>query len=1293
VPVIISLSAYGRLRGTSVGGAVEFEALIARLRAGDEDERRAAALELARDASGADALIGLVRDKSRDQGRAEAIEGLVTAAGSFPGQREEITRLLIQVFRENSSESWEAASALVEVDSPRAIAEMLKAAAAIAGAQPGQDTGDSDWLVGHGLQLLARRDEKWQEQAIEPLTMLLRRNPDSWSVPDALSDIDDDRAFFALFHALEDHPSLMGYLVSSPRVAAHAEEVAAAIGRFIEVPEESFSAACALTRAGRPGIRLLLRYLEHPDPEIRRKVRVAVAADADALWSMLGEIASGTDLDKARASRALASLGEAEAVPYLRGLLGHASPVVRLAASDAFQGFPSQAPVSALRALLVDEIPEIRASAASSLASKARSAARSLAALLSDPDPQVRAAAASALAGVPSVAVSKALLARLNDPDERVSAIAASRMAAAGPDAVPALHDLLVHPHAAVRKIAAVALAGLGRSGQAAIAAAARSDFPLVRGAAGAGAAAYPDGRRVLAALIEDDEIDVRVQALEAIAAADASLLERVTEILRDGGERERKAAAGALLRMVDTGERPGLFFFRAEQAATDASREAARVFLEALSGPSRVVVRAILTAIPAELGTVDPSRDPFPRWFPVSGDGYGLSMSGLADSVIAALEAAAALDPLTARLAARAIEMVRGKLQEKLDHGPNEQGVAYFSAPSTESERQLLRHLSEVENSVPGEPRYLDATFFLNGSRVPGGRALLEGQTYDLEVAIRVSPGGVPAPEGREPIAEPGQDREIEITVVAKGQEGLTVPDQVASLVLPPSGDSTRSAMFRVKAQKATGTQPCLAELRLFLYYRFSLLEQAVIKAEIVSELRPHVRSELGLDAPVTLVHERVERGYDGLQDEIERSLHINVGMAGSAYLLRFTWRGESGDTISLEASTVFSQAALALIVADARRKLLEVTMSATYAKELSPESEEYVEALRSLAFAGRELHTALFRLQTKSAIAEIGRLLDENPPSPGSVVQISVEKEAKSFIFPWALMYDAPIPDDPGAALDPDGFWGLRYCIEQRIPGFQWIPSAGEPVRASPLHMAFMLWEQFANASDHRMAIDDLARRYPGIEVSRPPINQASAAKVAMTSGSPSDIFYFFTHAHMRKLAPGVADAFLEILQGLPDDHPAYKAFKAAQERANKYAHDPSWIELTYGRLDLSDLQATKFDLRNDPLIFLNACESSQLTPSFEGQSFPEFFIDRGASAFLGTECTMTTTFARPFGELVLRKLLEGQNVGAAVLAARRHFIAERNPLGLAYNQYGNTGFRLKPAPARVPDPNEIC
>jgi len=1259
---------------------VEFEALIARLRADDEDERRAAALELARDAGGADVLIGLVHDKSQDQGRAEAIEGLVTAARSFPGQREKITRLLVQVLRENSSESWRAVSALVEVDSPRAMKEMLEAAAAIAGARPGQDTGDSDWLVGHGLGLLARQDEKWQEQAIEPLIMLLRRNPDSWSVRDALSEIDDERSFSALFAALEDHPRLMGYLVSSPRAAAHAEEVAAAVGRFIEVPEESYSAASALTRAGRPGIRLLMRYLEDPDPEIRDNVRVAVAADDDALRSMLAEIASGTDLDKARASRAVASLGEEEAVPYLRGLLGHASPVVRLAACDAFQVFSSQAPVGALRALLGDEIPEIRASAATSLAPKARSAARGLAVLLSDPHPQVRAAAASALADVPSAAVSKALLARLNDSDERVSAIAASRVAA-GPDAIPALRDLLGHQHATVRKIAAVALAGLGRSGRAAIAAAARSDLPVVRGAAGAGAAAYPGGRRVLAALIDDDDIDVRVQALEAVAETDAGVLKRVTEILRDGGERERNAAAAALLRMVDTGERPGLFFYGQGRMGTDAGREAARVFLEALSGPSRIVVRAVLTAISAELDTVDPSRDQFPRWFPVFGDGYGLSMSELAEGVIAALEAAAALDPLTARLAARAIETVRGKLQEKLDDGPNELGVAYFTAPSTESERQLLGHLSEVENSVPRPPRYLDATFFLDGSRFPGGRALLEGETYDLEVAIRVSPSGIPAQGGREPIAEPGQDRDIEITVVAKGEGGLTVPDPITHLVLSPRGDSTRSAMFRVKAEKSTGSQPGLAELRLFLYYRFSLLEQAVIKAEIVSESRPHVRSELGLDAPVTLVHERVERGYDGLQDEIERSLHINVSTAGSAYRLRFTWRSESGDPISLEASTVFSQAALASIVADARRKLLEVTMSATYAEELSPESRKYAPALRSLALAGRELHTALFRLKTNSAIAEIGRLLDEAPPSPGSVVQISVEKGAESFVFPWALMYDAPILDDEWAALDPDGFWGLRYCIEQRIPGYQWVPPAGEPVRASPLHMAFMLWEQFAHASDHRMAIDDLALRYPGIEVSSPPINKASVAKAAMISGSPSDIFYFFTHAHVRRLAPGVADAFLEILQSLPDGHPAYKAFKAEGERALKYAHDPSWIELTYGRLNLNDLQATKFNLRNDPLIFLNACESSQLTPSFEGQSFPEFFIDRGASAFLGTECTMTTTFARPFGELVLRKLLEGENVGAAVLAARRHFIAERNPLGLAYNQYGNAGFRLRP------------
>ena len=702
-------------------------------------------------------------------------------------------------------------------------------------------------------------------------------------------------------------------------------------------------------------------------------------------------------------------------------------------------------------------------------------------------------------------------------------------------------------------------------------------------------------------------------------------------------------------------------------------------MLLQAIDDPSRVVVRAVVSAIDAALAAVDPTREPLPRWFQMLGDRDHLVKSERALAVIAALERAAARDPLTARLAAAALETVSRTLQEKLYRGEVELGDGYIVAPSREPDLQLIEHLSEVAQSVPSEPRYLDATMSRDGRRQPDTEALREGEAYDLEVAVRVSPTGISAPEGRAPIAEARQGHDVQLVVVAEGRAGLIVEEPVTYLVLPPTGDSTVNATFRVNAETATVSPAGIAELRLRLFYRYSLLESAVIRAEIVSRFRPEVRSQFGLEAPITLVHDRIERGYDGLRDDIERSLHIDVSREGSNYLLRFTWEGESRNVISLPAPIILTPAELGEIVGDMRRQLLQITMSDAYALKLDPGANDYLDAMRALATAGRDLYTALFRRKHRSAIAEVGRLLSRMPPPARSVIQISVAREASDFLFPWALLYDAPLPDEPWEEVDPDGFWGLRYCIEQRLPGPQQRPPA-ENVRPAPLRMAFMLWEQFVNSAEHRAMIDRLFGDHPGdLEVSRPPITQASEANRVMAAKAPSDIYYFFAHAHVRNLTSGTTDAFLDAFRSLPDGGQAREAFKDAYDWAVKAAREPSWIGLTHGRLRLNDLYAGPVEFHNEPLIFLNACESSQLTPSLSGESFVDFFLDRGAAAFLGTECTMTAIFAHPFGEFVLQRLLSGETIGAALLAARRHFIASRNPLGLAYNQYGYAGFRL--------------
>ena len=1305
-----------------------FEALIVQLRSGEDRQRNTAAGELARTAEGVDALIGVIQDENSGPGRAAATEGLLAAAGNFPGRRRQFANILARTFREGSDASWAAARALSEVDPPRAMKEALSVAARLENAKPGKSV-TLQRCVAYQFGLLASRDPEWRDQSIRPLTMLLRQGPASNEAAEALGRLDDERAFSALLDAVREHgprryePRLIESLAQSPRSAGHADEVTAVLARILELdaldapeaatglarfpgglahlrallrhplvryyvldavggardqeavaplidlladeqasdersilqalgkiggeravqavsaqlhsPGRTWDAAAALAGMGRPGVAASVRRWEDPDPRIREAVRASLTAERDTVVSpLIEEITAGADLNRALAARVLARLDEAQATPYLEELLRQDSPVARLAACDAFAALTSPPPARALEPLLADGIPEIRASAATAMARTAEPPARRLAALLADPDVRVQAAAIRGLA-------------------------------ATGASAVPEIRGLLGHDAAVVRNAAAVALAGLGDEGQAAISAAAASETPDIRDAAAvaAGAMANPAGLELLGTLIRDLDAGVQVRALDAVPVTGAAVAGDVAAILRTGGERERDAAARTLLRV----------------AAQEPGGWAGRALLEAIGDRSPTAVGSVAAAIGTALEGAEPVRQPLPAWFGVQGDGYRLLMSEQATAIISALERAATQNAL----AAAALATVRRTLEAKLHGGWNELGVMYALAPSRQPDLDLIERLSRIVPPDPdqAEPRYLDATLFHDGQRQPDTAALREGETYDLEVAVRVAPVGISVPGKREPIAEPRQAEEVEVLVVAEGRAGLRVDDPVARLLLPSSGDSTVNARFRITAETASAGPAGLGELRLRLFYRYSLLESAVIRAEIVSRFRSEVRSQFDLDTPITLSHDRIERGYAGLEDEIERALHIDVSRDGAGFCLRFTWAGGSGEPLSLPAPLFITPDELSHIIDDTRRKLLRVTMSDAYATKLDPGKDDCLDAMWTLAAAGRDLYVRLFRLELDSAIMTVSEKLRELPPPPGSVIQVSVAYDAADFLFPWALLYDGALPDESWKLPDPDGFWGLRYCIEQRQPGWQQAP-ASVRTHPDPQRMAFMLWDQFANAAEHSAMIGALFGKRPGdLEVSTPPINRASAASKEMTAADAKDIYYFYAHAHVRNpnRSAGILDAFVDEYQKLPPGGKAREAFGEAYKLAVEEADEDSWIKLTYGRLALTDLYAGAVRFRSSPLVFINACESSQLTPSLSGESFVRFFLDRGAAAFLGTECTMTAVFAHPFGEFVLRRLLDGDTIGVALLAARKHFAENRNPLGLAYSQYGYAGFRL--------------
>jgi len=204
---------------------------------------------------------------------------------------------------------------------------------------------------------------------------------------------------------------------------------------------------------------------------------------------------------------------------------------------------------------------------------------------------------------------------------------------------------------------------------------------------------------------------------------------------------------------------------------------------------------------------------------------------------------------------------------------------------------------------------------------------------------------------------------------------------------------------------------------------------------------------------------------------------------------------------------------------------------------------------------------------------------------------------------------------------------------------------------------------------------------------DITLPPITDADDC-YALLDDCDAHILYFYTHGHTRHRQADIGveenlKSFISRYESLKKDDPRHELWKFLYEsvKQDKSEPDSSWIELSYGKLELNELYGNISQLRSKPLVFLNMCESAQISPSLS-DSFIDFFIDRGARGVIGTECPMTVEFAHPFSEKFLGGLLAGEAVGKALLNARSHFMKLKNPLGLAYTLFGSATACFQPA-----------
>jgi HEAT repeat protein len=303
-------------------------------------------------------------------------------------------------------------------------------------------------------------------------------------------------------------------------------------------------ATVALSHGGAAAIPALKALMDSKDPR-NRQLRIAavhglggMAAAQPATWPLLVGALSDPDL-QAWASMEVARIG-APVVPMLRPAVMSKNPVARRGAVAALQMAPGAAREATpeLIGTLKDSDPGVRALAAIDLGRigpPARSAIPALSAALNDPRYYVRDQAALAIGKIDPTdqAAIPTLIGALKNNRSVAHWDAPEVLSAMGPNAssaVAVLEDLLAND-SDVRYRAAIAKA-IG---------------PI----AGAGAAA-PLAR----AATEDKDPQVRLAALDAIAAMGTGAEAAIPALVRSLGDQDRRIRDGAANTLAALGER-----------------------------------------------------------------------------------------------------------------------------------------------------------------------------------------------------------------------------------------------------------------------------------------------------------------------------------------------------------------------------------------------------------------------------------------------------------------------------------------------------------------------------------------------------------------------------------------------------------------------------------------------------------------------------------------------------------------------------------------------------------------
>jgi len=536
-----------------------------------------------------------------------------------------------------------------------------------------------------------------------------------------------------------------------------------------------------------------------------------------------------------------------------------------------------------------------------------------------------------------------------------------------------------------------------------------------------------------------------------------------------------------------------------------------------------------------------------------------------------------------------------------------------------------------------PAEPRFLNAEIAGHTNNEP----LDVGATYVLEFGVDVKQSGHASARIADAdvlFAENEQMIELTVQVVS---DDFDVAQGPTPLRLPRTGPSKGKARFDITPKKAgRGT------LTATIHKGGNFLMQM--------EMSYSIGTAAG--EPATAVaHGRTIAAAGSLQP---RELGLAIRPASGGGYECTVW-----GAVSTRVTLPITEAALADAIAATRKALMDVitqrdeTARFVFQTGLDIDAASQEKALRTLARAGASLFQRIFfGPDSGPDVQRVGEWLRTRATQPGERLKLQIV--AERFPIPWGMLYVGKVAGD--TRLDWDLFLGLRHIIEQ-IPLQTNLGVDDNVIKSDNPSLAVSV--NVNTGIDTQMKADFVARQLRfwndhaaafGARMQIAERRSRADLLAALTSATADHLMYLYCHAITSNPGDdGGINASCLVLSG--------------DER------------LTLGDLNLEAPTTEPFS--SHPLIFVNACESAELTPAFY-DGFVPYFMAKGARGVIGTECKTPALFATEWALRFFPRFLAGEPLGELFLDLRREFATEhRNPLGLLYAVYCDGDTKIQP------------